>query len=342
MIYGMEFVHSELLWLLLLVPVLFWMHNASNSRIQVSTVNLFRTGYQTWKQRWMFVPSLLFVVGFMAFVVASAGPRIPNKNTEIHKDGIAIMMVLDTSSSMLALDMSEDEEQTRLDVVKEQFMEFVFGSAGGLSGRSDDLIGVVQFAGFSHTSSPMTLDHASVAGVVKSIECVNNQNEDGTAIGDALTLAVSRLEQTDVPSKVILLLTDGANNAGDEDPLQAAELAHSQGITVYTIGVGKNGMSPIRITDPTTGRSMIRTIPSMLDEELLQNIANRTEGRYFAARSADALENIYQVIDSLEKTTITEHRYREYREFFQLFVLVGLCLVLASAWLEQTVWRREL
>ena len=171
------------------------------------------------------------------------------------------------------------------------------------------------------------------------MEIVTNREEDGTAIGDALTLAVSRLSETSSESKVIVLLTDGSNNAGEETPEVVTSLAQSQDITIYAIGVGTNGMAPVRVSNPRTGRSQIQTMPVRIDDELLESISTQTGGRYFRATN-HMLETNRATIDTLEKTTLEDKRYREYTEHYPMWLLFGLLCMSVSIVLKHTVFRR--
>ena len=336
----LEFAEPMWLWFLPLVGLLFLIMERSSTRVVVSDVRGWEKAPISWRVRFMWLVSLLMNLGIAAWIVAGASPRIGNRQTEIKRDGIAIMMVLDTSSSMQALDLSDGgQEETRLDVVKKTVVNFVQGNAGFL-GRSNDMVGLIRFAGFADTSCPLTFDHPNLTSIAYSMDIVTNREEDGTAIGDALTLAVSRLSETRSESKVIILLTDGSNNAGEETPEVAARLATSQDIKIYSIGVGTNGMAPVRVTNPRTGRSQIQTMPVRIDDELLDSISTQTGGRYFRATNQDGLKQIVSTIDELEKTTLEDKRYREYTEYYPRFLLAGLLLMALSVVFQQTIFRR--
>ena len=241
------------------------------------------------------------------------------------------MMVVDISGSMQALDLStDDRERTRLQAVQDVFEDFVLGG-GGLEGRPNDAIGLVSFAGFADTASPLTLDHENVVAIARNLEIVSIQSEDGTAIGDGLGLAVERLRESQAQSRIAVLLTDGVHNAGVEAPAAAAELARTQGVRVYTIGAGTTGLAPVRVRDPLTGRTALRAMPVEVDEATLEDIADSTGGRYFRATDAEGLERVYEEIDRLERTRITEERSRQYVEFFSIPLAAGLLLA-AAGW----------
>jgi Ca-activated chloride channel family protein len=328
-----------LLSILIALPIWFG-YRRSAGRIKFSSFAALPAHSATWKSRLAFLPDALVTLGAIALAIALAGPRIGDRASKVQKKGIAIMMVVDCSGSMRALDLSEDKrERTRLDAIKDVFHDFVLGGSG-LQGRNDDLVGVVSFARYADTRSPLTLDHASLESVLKTLEIVSAQNEDGTALGDGLALAVERLRESPAPSKVAILLTDGVQNAGQLEPLQAAELAHTQGVKVYTVGAGTNGVAPIRVPDPFTGRSVLTGMPVEIDEASLKGIAEKTGGKYFRATDGEALRHIYQEIDRLERTRIEEERFLEYREYYASVTLLGLLLVILGSLGGATIFRR--
>ena len=252
-----------------------------------------------------------------------------------------MMMVVDKSGSMQALDMSKDDkEQDRLTALKEVLGEFVKGNHKNLKGRPDDAIGVVSFGSFPDSDCPLTLDHLTLMQIVQDIE-IAEQSESGTAIGDALGLAVERLREAPGTSKVIVLLTDGVNNTGYEDPMDSARMAAQFGIKVYTIGIGTNGVAPIRVTNPFTGRPVIQQVPVEIDEDTLKEIAVITGGHYFRATNRQGLEDIYQKIDAMEKTKISEDRITHYDEKYGIFLVIGLILAALGLLLKQTYYSRS-
>ena len=342
----LEFRDPLLLLLCMLAPLAYYLASKSQGYIKFSSLMGLNNQQKSQpletslRQRLLFVPPLLFSIAALSFAFAAAGPRAGVKNTRIKKEGISIMMVIDTSSSMLALDLSDDQEETRLDVVKRVFETFVMGK-GALSGRKNDSIGIVRFAGYADTTYPLTLDHSGLIGVVRTLEIVSTQNEDGTAIGDALMLAISRISESKSHSKVIILLTDGENTAGEEDPLQAAKLARSEGVKIYTVGAGSNNIAPVRITDPFTGQSTLYSIPVRIDEDLLEEIAKITDGTYFRATNEDGLKQIYEAIDKLEKTEMEQTLYRQYNEYYSHFLLFGLLMCCAAFLGDATYFRRS-
>ena len=340
MIGSLEFTAPIWLALLLLVPIVFLIARRSKGALVYSSLSLLHVQSTSWRQRLAWIPSLLSSITALLLIFALSGPRVGNRNTEIKKEGIAIMMVIDSSSSMRALDLSEErEEMDRLAISKRIFEDFVLGT-GSLNGRRSDSIGIVRFAGFADTACPLTLDHESLVGVARTLEIVEDRSEDGTAIGDALALAVSRLKDSPARSKVVILLTDGVNNSGIETPLAAAELARAEGVKVYTIGAGTNGMAPIRVQDPFTGRSTLRGVPVQIDEATLKTISERSGGRYFRATDFDSLGNVYQSIDALERTEMSQRLYRQYTEYYLPLTLLALLCGIVAFLLDETVFRR--
>ncbi len=327
-----EFREPLLLLLVLLAVPVFFLARRAPGRVLFSSFRALPAGAKSWRTRFAWLPDALLSLAVIALVLALAGPRIGERFSRIEKEGIAIMMVVDISGSMQALDLStDDRERTRLAAVQDVFEAFVLGG-DRLPGRPNDAIGLVSFAGYSDTACPLTLDHENLVAIARNLEIVRQQEEDGTAIGDALGLAVERLRESTAESRIAMLLTDGVHNAGVETPSAAAELARTQGIKVYTIGAGTTGLAPVRVRDPFTGRPTLRAVRVQVDEATLKDIAERTGGHYFRATDADGLASVYQQIDRLERTQITEDRSRQYQEFFALPLGVGLLLA-ALGWL---------
>ncbi|MBL4637000.1 MAG: VWA domain-containing protein [Kofleriaceae bacterium] len=321
---------------LLIVLAALW----PSGKVIFSSFHLLPPDSKTWRTRLLWVPTVLLGGAAVTLGVALAGPRLPDRSQRIEREGIAIMMAIDTSGSMRALDLSEgDEELTRLDAVKKVFESFIKGE-GELRGRPDDAIGIVRFAGFADTRCPLTLDHDVLLKIASTLEIVTNPRENGTALGDGLGLAVERLRGSEAKSKIIILLTDGVNEGGEVTPLAAAELAAAEDIKVYTIGAGTRGQAFVRAPDPFTGRQVLRQVEVRIDEETLQAIADRTGGRYFRATDAEALKEVYSAIDDLERTDLGEERFREFTEYYRHFTALAL-LFAALAWLLSfSVFRR--
>ncbi|HTJ41393.1 MAG TPA: VWA domain-containing protein [Kofleriaceae bacterium] len=328
-----EFAHGWYLFAAFAaIPALLFAHHAAG-RVVFSSIDALPARGASWRTRLAWLPDALIAAAVLALGVALAGPRTGDTQSRVRSEGIAILMTVDTSGSMAALDLSEPRtEQTRLDAVKSVFHRFTLG-------RPDDAIGLVSFARYADTRAPLTLDHGNLLAALDALDITREPGEDGTAIGDGLALAVERLAQAKAKSRVIILLTDGVNNAGVESPLGAAEWAKQNGIKVYTIGAGTNGMAPIRVESPFGGTELVST-PVEIDEELLQKIAETTGGRYFRATDNKSLATIYGEIDKLERTQMSETRFTEYRELYGWCVGFGLGLAVLAFLLRGTILRR--
>jgi Ca-activated chloride channel family protein len=241
---------------------------------------------------------------------------------EVEAEGIAIALVMDISSSMLALDM---QPLDRLEVAKRTVLEFV-------RAREYDRIALIAFAGEALTQVPLTIDYGILERSINNLRV--DLLEDGTAIGTALATAANRLRRTPGTSKVVVLLTDGENNRGEVDPITAARAAAAFGIKTYTVGVGSEGVAPVPIGPGPLGTEYAN-MRVHLDEDLLRRIATITGGQYFRATNARALEEIYQQIDQLERTPVNVRRYIEFNEHFRSFVLLAVIMVLAE-WVVRT------
>lgn len=309
------------LLLLLLLPLL-WVRPLRRSAraavmLPMAGALVAAGGATGWMARARWLLPVLRSLAAALLILGLARPIKANEQSRILVEGIAIELVVDRSGSMMALDFSRgDRRMDRLDAVKLVATEFIRGG-GGLPGRPDDLIGLVTFARFADSLSPPTLSHDYVIEALQSIRPATQQGEDGTAIGDAVALAVERLRdlaesRTDdasrrIKSRVIILLTDGENNAGDIEPMTAAELARALGVRLYTIGVGSRGMAPMPVQTPL-GLQYINQ-PVSIDEDLLRRMAERTGGEYFRATDERSLRAIYERIDALERTATEERRY---------------------------------
>lgn len=337
----LEFREPLFLFLSLLAIPLYFAMRRSGGRIRFSSLELWPKKSRSFRAKTSFIPPLLLSLSFVAFCVTLAGPRIPGGVIHQHREGISMMMVIDKSGSMAALDMStKDKEEDRLEALKDVLREFIKGNGGTLKGRYDDAIGVVSFASFPDSDCPLTLDHVTLMQLIEDLQIVSDRNESGTAIGDALGLSIERLRESKSASKVIVLLTDGVNNTGYEDPLESARMAAQFGIKVYTIGIGTNGFAPVRLTDPFTGRTVMRQMPVELDEEMLTQIAETTGGMYFRATNREGLESIYEKIDQLEKTKISEDRTTHYDEKYFWSLALALFLACFGIVLRWTYYRR--
>jgi Ca-activated chloride channel family protein len=274
----------------------------------------------------------------VALAIALTGPRAGDHGARVRRDGIAVMMAVDVSGSMRALDLSErNRELTRLDAVKQTFERFVLGG-GKLAGRSDDAIGLVAFASYAETRSPLTLDHGNLATAARELTFARDE-ESQTAIGAGLELAVQRLAEFKARSKVAILLTDGESNIHDIDEDTAIDDAVKAGVKVYTIGAGTDGLAPIRVPRGDGGSELMQMRVS-IDEALLRRIADKTHGQYFRATDHDGLVKIYEAIDKLERTTLEDQRFTEYHQFYGRYVVAAMALMVAAFMLRGTLLRR--
>lgn len=336
-----EFSDPLLLLFALLAPLVYFQASRLPSVVHYSSLRLVESSRRSLRSRLVWLPAALLALATLALSVALAGPRTGNAVSEVKREGIAIGMVVDRSGSMEARDFVRGDTSTsRLDVVKKIFRDFVLGSGGFGEARSDDLIGLISFARYADGLCPLTLDHGSLIAILNQIETPVDQREDGTAIGEGLALAVERLRRQEAASKIVILLTDGVNNAGEIEPLQAAELAAQYGIKVYTIGAGYTGFAPYPVRRPD-GRTSLRRVPVEIDEVTLQRIAERSGGRYFHATDEQGLREIIEEIGRLERSEISEIRYLEYETHFAPFVASSFALMALSALLSST-WLRRL
>jgi len=283
-----------------------------------------------------FVPYLLYG-GIALWIAALARPQFGKEDYRVRSEGIALMVCIDRSASMAAIDFTIDgQPATRLEVVKQTLRDFIRGT-GSLSGRVDDMIGLLAFGGYVDAHCPVTLDHSTLLEMFDQIqlptrrainqhEFVALPEEGATAIGDALAMAAERLRETEAKSKVILFLSDGEQTFGVLSPMEGAEIAQAFGIKVYTIGIGSNGEAPYPFTDVLGNRRTMMQFVSM-DEEVLKDIAESTGGSYFNARNTEALKGVYAEIDQLEKTVHEGHRYTQYSELFRYPLLTGAGLI---------------
>jgi len=313
----MTFNNPGYLYLLfLLVPIITWYIieiRKSDASVQMSDASVVKQ-HKSMRIYLLHVPFILRVLGIILLTIALARPQLRNSWASASTDGIDIMMAIDVSTSMQAMDLKPN----RLEAAKNVASEFVMN-------RPNDNIGLVVFAGESFTQCPLTTDHAALVNLFKNVDF--GLIEDGTAIGLGLANAVNRMKDSETISKVIILLTDGSNNRGDIAPQTAAEIAKTFGIRVYTIGVGKSGEVPYPVQTPFGMQTQM--IQSQFDEATLRNIATATGGSYFRATDNNSLKSIYEEIDQLEKSKIRVREFSKRTENFAPFLLAALmCLVL--------------
>ena len=295
--------------------------------MKVSTASLFmKRGLKSYKNYLIHVPFVLRVVAMAMIILVLARPQSTNRwqNTEV--EGIDIMLAMDVSTSMLAMDLSPN----RLEAAKQVAAEFV-------NGRPNDNIGLTIFAGESFTQCPLTVDHAVMLNMLNAVKCdiaAQGIIEDGTAIGMDIANAVSRLKESRAKSKVIILLTDGSNNRGEISPEAAAEIAKQFGIRVYTIGVGTNGEAPY----PYNGH--VVNVPVEIDETTLNKIATITDGSYYRATSNSKLKEVYEKIDKLERTKLNVKEFSKREEEYAIFAIIAMGALLLELLLRYTVLKR--
>ncbi|HCY40571.1 MAG TPA: aerotolerance regulator BatA [Prolixibacteraceae bacterium] len=313
--------------LLLLLPMIawyIWKQKKAGASIQFSSDMGFARIPKSWKYYFRHSVFVLQILSLSMLIVALARPQSQNNWSNVTTEGIDIVIALDISSSMLAMDFKPN----RIEAAKDVATQFI-------SGRTNDRIGLVVFAGESFTQCPLTTDRAAVINLFKGLE--SGMIEDGTAIGNGLATAVSRLKDSDAISKVVILLTDGENNRGEIAPVTAAELAKTFGIRVYTVGVGTIGMAPYPLQTPFGVQ--VRDVEVKIDEETLQKIAATTDGKYFRATNNNKLAEIYQEIDKLEKSKIDVKEFSKKEEGYLKYALFGALLLLAGIFLKTTIFR---
>jgi len=300
---------------------------AVTASIKYSDLRIVKRAARSNRQRFRFLLWVLRILAVVLFFVAFARPRSGTEITEVTSEGVDIMVALDVSSSMQAEDF---KPHNRLHVAKEEIKKFI-------EQRSNDRIGLVVFARYSFTQCPLTVDHNVLLQFIDQIDF--GVVEDGTAIGMAIANGVNRLRESEAESRIMILLTDGVNNSGEIDPITAANLATAFDIKIYTIGAGKPGNAMVPYNDPIFGKRYIYS-PTQIDEETLKEIAERTGGRYFRARSGAELEEIYEEIDQLEKTEIHTSSHVQYKELFHYFTYFGLLFLVVELLLANTYFRK--
>lgn len=311
--------HPFFFWLLVLIPLLtvfyFLFLNRKKPVLHYSSLGVFKEVHKTVRQRLVHLPMILRLLALCIFIVAMARPQSTSRSQSINSEGIDIVLCLDISGSMLA----EDFKPNRIEASKKLALDFI-------AGRQNDRIALVIFSGESFTQCPLTTDHSVIKNLFKDIN--SGMLNDGTAIGEGLATAVNRIKDSKAKSKVIILLTDGVNNAGSVDPLTAGEIAKAFGIKVYTIGVGTNGFAPYPVKTPFG--IQYQSMEVQIDEDILRQIAKETGGKYFRATDNNKLKQIYDEIDRMEKTVIEVTEFRRKGEEYLPLVLAGLLLLFAE------------
>lgn len=331
MMKDVSFLNPELFWLFLLLPIAIawqiWKRKHQSATLKISSIK----GFKAEKSLLAKVKPFLFVLRLLALsslIIAMARPRKVDISSQTKSTkGIDIVMAIDVSGSMLAKDLKPNRMEA-LKKVAESFVE----------GRPNDRIGIVLYAAEAYTKTPVTSDKAIVLDAIQSIK-YDNVLQDGTGIGMGLTTAVNRLKDSKAKSKVIILMTDGVNNAGFIEPETASQIAKEYGIKVYTIGIGTNGDALFPYAYAPNGGFLFRMMPVEIDVNLLQAIARNTGGKYFRANSNSKLKAIYDEINKLETSEIQELKFYDYDEKYRPFVWIAGILILLELGLRNTIYR---
>lgn len=315
-----KFEDPKMLWLLLaLIPVIayyLFKLKGGHATLRISSIGGFSGVKTSIRYYFRHLPFILRVIVMALIIFAMARPQSSHDNQTITTEGVDIVIALDISGSMLARDFTPD----RISAAKEMATKFILD-------RRTDRLGLVVFAGESFTQSPLTTDHVSLINLLNKVE--SGMVTDGTAIGSGLATAVNRLKESNAKSKVVILLTDGVNNSGQVAPLTAAEIARTMGIKVYTIGVGRNGEAPMPMIDQW-GELQFVNAPVQIDEEMMKKIADETDGKYYRATNNKSLSDIYDQINSMEKTKIDVENYVLYEECYLYFAIAALILLVTE------------
>jgi Ca-activated chloride channel family protein len=317
--------------LLAIVPLLIlWLiryRRRRTSDIVYSDLRLIKAARPSGRIWAEFISPGVRLFGLALLIVALARPQTGNVSTETTTEGIDIILTLDISGSMKAEDF---RPQNRLHVSKEVIKDFI-------RSRANDRIGLVVFARESFTQCPLTLDYNILLNFLDQVTF--DMVEDGTAIGMAIANSCNRLKDSPAKSKVIILLTDGVNNAGEINPVTAAEIAKTLEIRIYAIGAGKPGPAPYPVDDPVFGRRYVN-VENEIDEESLRQIAQLTDGKYYRAKDVDGLKQTYDEISSLETTKIETKQYLQFKELYMYLLTLGFGLILVEVVISQTRFRK--
>lgn len=329
----MSWANPEWLWLLLLLPLLVGFKVWRRYKNRRPTLTFSDTSKLAdlpgnWRSYGVWISPLSRWVAFALIVLAMARPQFKNTTVERNAEGIDIVLALDISTSMKA----EDLKPNRFEAAREVAVDFI-------DKRISDRIGLVVFARKSFTVVPPTLDYRLLKQLLGDVQM--GIVEDGTAIGMGIATAVNRLKESEAESKVIILLTDGQNNSGEIDPVTAADLAVTYGIKVYTIGAGTRGTAPYPVQDPIFGKRY-QNVKVDIDEEMLTQIADMSNGAYFRATDTERLKEIYNRIDELEKTEIEELIFTDFEDLYPRFLIPAFLLLLFSVVSDKVLFRTEL
>lgn len=323
------FLYPWVLFFLFIIPILtliyFYRIRKSETSIKISDSKIFEESKSSLRVKLFHLPFALKMLSLLLLIIALARPQSFSSGTNVNTEGIDIAIVLDISGSMLA----EDFKPNRLEAAKEITDKFI-------EGRISDRIGLVIFSRVAFTQCPLTIDYSVLRNLLKDIK--SGMLEDGTAIGNAIANGVNRLKNSEAKSKVIILLTDGVNNAGEIDPLSASEIAKAYGVRIYSIGVGTRGEAPYPVQTPFGTRYQM--VPVEIDEVLMKNISNITGGQYFRATNNKALEEVYKKIDKLEKSKVEITSYRTAAELYSFLIIPAVIIFLLELLLSKTIFRK--
>lgn len=328
----MKFFRFEDPWFLILfliIPYLVWKRKEqgtiSYSSLEIlQNIRAIQVGFLST------IPLVLRLFAISLFIMALARPQEGQKRTEILSMGVDIMLALDTSGSMKALDfIQNDKRDTRLTMVKDVVSKFI-------ENRTNDRMGMVVFGSEAYTQCPLTLDQNILQSFLRKLDI--GMAGDSTAIGSAIGIAVKRLKDLKSDSKLIILLTDGRNNAGNLAPLQAAQTAKAFGIKIHTIGVGTRGKAPFLVNSIFGQRYVYQEVD--IDEDTLKEISKITGGQYFRATDLESLKLIYKKIDQMEKSEVKIFDHSEYTELFHYFLIPAILILFMEVTLSNTLFRR--
>lgn len=327
----LSFLNPEFFWLFILIPVagawLYWKRNQQTANLKISSTKGFKNS-NSLLVRLKPMLNVMRLLALSSLIIAMARPRTVDVSNQTKTTrGIDIVMAMDVSGSMLAKDLKPN----RMQALKRVAADFV-------EERPNDRIGLVLYASEAYTKTPVTSDKAVVLEAIKSIK-YDQVLQDGTGIGMGLATAVNRLKDSKAKSKIIILLTDGVNNAGFIEPETAADIAKQYGIKVYTVGIGTNGMADFPYQMTPSGQILFQMMKVEIDEKLLKSIAKKTDGQYFRATSNSKLAEIYASINKLETSEIKELRFYDYDEKYRPFVWLAGFLFLLELGLRNTVYR---
>ena len=324
------FANKELLWLMLVIPVIIawyiWKNKTYTAELKVSSFNGFEGIKKSYKHYLRHSLVVLRLIAIALLIVVLARPQSRSSYKDVKTEGIDIVMALDISGSMLA----KDFKPNRIEAAKEVAQDFI-------DSRPNDRIGLVIFSGESFTQCPLTTDHAVIKNLFSGIH--TGMVADGTAIGNGLATAVTRVKDSKAKSKVIILLTDGVNNQGSVAPLTAAEIAKAFGVRVYTVGVGTIGKALAPIAMYPDGSYEYGYVDVNIDEKVLNSISDMTGGKYFRATDNDKLKDIYKEIDRLEKTIFEEKNFTNKAEHFLPFAIAAALFLMLEFALRNTLFK---